>query len=138
VPAGDRTPHREWVGSTDTFFVGSHHPEAGADASHRGGDPGFLDVAGDAVVSPDSPGHSVFCTLGNVKSNPRVGLLFVDFETDRTLQVTGGGPIVRDEERVDAYEGAERLFEVAAERAVDPEDGTPLRWSLDAHSPPNP
>src|SRR5262245_35896249 len=30
---------RRWIDGSDTFFVGSRHPAAGADASHRGGEP---------------------------------------------------------------------------------------------------
>lgn len=130
--------HREWIGSTDTFFIGSHYPETGVDASHRGGDPGFVDVDGDRIVYPDYPGNSMFCTLGNIKANPRVGLLFVDFADGRTLQVTGRAELIWDEERVAAYEGAERLVAITAERTVELPNGNPLRWSLEEHSPFNP
>lgn len=136
--AGLTAEHREWIRSTDTFFIGSHYPETGADASHRGGDPGFVDVDGDRIVYPDYPGNSMFCTLGNIEANPRVGLLFVDFADGRTLQVTGRAELIWDEERVAAYEGAERLVEITAERAVELPDGNPLRWSLEEHSPFNP
>jgi hypothetical protein len=111
---------------------------AGADASHRGGDPGFVDVDRDRIVSPDYPGNGVFCTLGNVEAHGRVGLLFVDFSDGRTLQVTGRADIVRDEARVAQYEGAERLVEITAERSVELTDGNPLRWSLEERSPFDP
>lgn len=130
--------HREWIGATDTFFIGSYHPESGADASHRGGDPGFVDVDGDRIVYPDYPGNSMFCTLGNLEANPRVGLLFVDFAEGRTLQVTGRAELMWDEERVAAYEGAERVVATTVERVVELPNGNPLRWSLEEHSPFNP
>jgi len=130
--------HREWFAETDTFFLGSYHPETGADASHRGGDPGFVDVDGDTLVYPDYPGNSMFCTLGNVAATGEVGLLGIDFEDGRVLQVTGHADIVWDEDRVAAYEGAKRLVEVTAEQTVELPDGNPLRWSLDERSPFNP
>lgn len=133
-----RSSHREWIASTDTFFIGSFHPEAGADASHRGGDPGFVDVDGDTVVYPDYPGNSMFCTLGNVAADSRVGLLFVDFEDGRTLQTTGRAEVVWDEARVARHDGAERLVEITVERAVELPDGNPLRWTLEERSPFNP
>lgn len=136
--AGLRPRHREWIGDADTFFIGSHHPSAGADASHRGGDPGFVAVDGDTVVYPDYPGNSMFATLGNVEANPRVGLLFVDFEDGRTLQLTGRGTIVRNEDRVAAVDGAERLVEIVVERAVEIRNGNPLRWTGEEYSPHNP
>ncbi|MFB6117972.1 pyridoxamine 5'-phosphate oxidase family protein [Halosegnis sp.] len=138
VADGLAPAHREWLGSTDTFFIGSVHPEAGADASHRGGDPGFVDVDGDTVVYPDYPGNNMFCTLGNVQADGRVGLLAVDFADGRTLQATGRADIVWDAARVAAHEGAERLVEIHVDRTVELPNGTPLRWSLTERSPFNP
>jgi len=130
--------HREWIETADTLFIGSHYPGAGADASHRGGDPGFVDVDGDTVIYPDYPGNNMFCTLGNIEANPRAGLLFVDFAGGRTLQVTGHADIVWDDGRVAQYDGAERLVEVSVDRAVELPEGNPLRWSLEERSPFNP
>ena len=33
---------RRWIARADTLFVASHNPRSGADASHRGGEPGFV------------------------------------------------------------------------------------------------
>lgn len=130
--------HREWIETTDTFFIGSHYPETGADSSHRGGDPGFVDVDGDTVIYPDFPGNNMFCTLGNIEANPQVGLLFVDFSNGKTLQLTGHADIVWDDDRVAQYDGAERLVEIAVERAVELPEGNPLRWTLEERSSFNP
>jgi len=132
---GLETAHREWIRSAGTFFIGSYYSGAGADASHRGGDPGFVTVDGDTLVFPDYPGNDMFCTLGNIEGHGAVGLLFVDFEDGRTLQVTGRGTVVRDERRVGAFEGAERLVEVEIGTAIELPDGNPLRWELEEHSP---
>jgi predicted pyridoxine 5'-phosphate oxidase superfamily flavin-nucleotide-binding protein len=81
---------REWIASADCLFVASYHPEGGADASHRGGEPGFVKVLGPSSLSfPDYPGNSMFNTLGNIAEQRRVGLLFLDFERGATLQLTG-------------------------------------------------
>jgi len=135
---GLRSSHREWIEATDTFFIGSYYPRTGADASHRGGDPGFVDVDDDMIVYPDYPGNNMFCTLGNIETHSRVGLLFVDFADGRTLQVTGHADIVWDEGRVAQYDGAERLVEITVDQAVELPDGNPLRWSLEERSPFNP
>lgn len=76
-----------------TFFIGSIHPQRGADASHRGGDPGFVEVkTSNELRFPDYPGNAMFNTLGNVFLDPRVGLLFVGPAGDR-LQITGAATI---------------------------------------------
>jgi predicted pyridoxine 5'-phosphate oxidase superfamily flavin-nucleotide-binding protein len=135
---GLQPAHREWIETTDTFFIGSYYPDTGADASHRGGDPGFVDVDGDTIVYPDYPGNTMFCTLGNIESQPNVGLLFVDFADGRTLQVTGSATIIWDDDRIAQHEGAERLVEITVDRTVELPNGNPFRWSLEDRSPFNP
>lgn len=38
------------IAHTDTFFIASYHPASGADASHRGGYPGFVRVLSDRLI----------------------------------------------------------------------------------------
>lgn len=81
---------RSWIAAADTLFIASYHPQGGADASHRGGRPGFVDVLGPRALSfPDYPGNNMFNTLGNIAVQPRVGLLFLDFQSGDTLELTG-------------------------------------------------
>jgi predicted pyridoxine 5'-phosphate oxidase superfamily flavin-nucleotide-binding protein len=83
-------PQRALISSAGTFFIASAHPEGGADASHRGGAPGFVRVLDDKTLAfPDYPGNNMFNTLGNLAVEPRAGLLFLDFETGSMLQLTG-------------------------------------------------
>ena len=82
--------HRAWIASADTFFIASFHPEGGADASHRGGRPGFVRVNDASHLEfPDYAGNAMFNTLGNLVSYPRAGLLFLDFAAGGVLQLTG-------------------------------------------------
>lgn len=81
---------REWLTGTDTFFVATAAPGGGVDASHRGGEPGFVRVDGaDRLVWPDYSGNAMFLTLGNLELNPAAGVLVVDWESGSTLQLTG-------------------------------------------------
>jgi uncharacterized protein len=80
----------EFIARADTFFIASAHPDAGADISHRGGPPGFVRVDGPDTLSwEDYPGNNMFNTLGNLARDPHAGLLFIDFESQRTLQLSG-------------------------------------------------
>lgn len=75
---------------SDTLFVGSRHPERGADASHRGGEPGFVQVLDERTLRvPDYAGNGMFQTLGNLHVTGRAGLVFLDFDGRRLLHVTG-------------------------------------------------
>jgi hypothetical protein len=78
------------IAGADTLFVASLHPEHGADASHRGGKPGFVRILDDTTLRiPDYPGNSMFNTLGNFAAHPAGGILFPDFAGHRTLQLVG-------------------------------------------------
>ena len=77
------------IRAADTFFLGTTNPERGSDASHRGGTPGFVRVDGDRLWWPDYPGNNLFNSFGNLAVDPEASLLFFDFGTGRTLQLSG-------------------------------------------------
>ncbi len=130
---------RQWIRQADTFFIASYHPESGADASHRGGFGGFVQVLdGQTLVWPEYNGNGMFNTLGNMVENPRAGLLFIDFDSGGTLQLTGSTKIVWEEERVAAFPGAERLVEFKLDLALASSHAGMLRWKFTNYSPDNP
>ena len=119
---------RDWLARADTLFVASRHPEAGMDASHRGGLPGFVDVASPTRLSfADYPGNAMFNTLGNLLVNPKAGLLFVDFANGDVLQLTGNTRIETDFTVV---------FDVDEVREA--RQASPLRYRLVEYSALNP
>ena len=119
---------RAWIEGADTLFIASYHPVGGADASHRGGRPGFLRVIGDGrIVFPDYPGNAMFNTLGNLVEYPRAGLLLVDFTTGDVLQLTGAA----------ALEG-DRSVVIDVEEVRETRAASPLRMRLVEPSPANP
>ena len=61
-----RAEDRRLIQHADTFFLGTTHPAFGADASHRGGSPGFVLAAHDRLWFPDYPGNNLFNSLGNI------------------------------------------------------------------------
>jgi len=76
--------------STDVLFLATGHPERGADASHRGGNPGFVEVVDENTLRiPDYSGNSLFNTLGNLLVDAHYGMLIPDFRGGRMLQLTG-------------------------------------------------
>ena len=130
---------RNWIAKADTFFIASFHPETGADASHRGGYPGFVTVLNEnKLVFPDYSGNNMFNTLGNISANPNAGLLFIDFERGNTLQFTGKAQVIWDNDRVAEFAGAERLVEFDVERVIEIAGAIPLRWEFLGFSPFNP
>ena len=123
----------------DTFFIASVHAGTGTDASHRGGQPGFVRVLDDRRLHiPDYAGNNMFQTLGNIAADPRVGLLFVDFDTGTTLQLTGRARILWEREDYAALKGAERAVEVDIDEIVEIAGQGPLGWRFVEYSPFNP
>ncbi|MFB7862512.1 pyridoxamine 5'-phosphate oxidase family protein [Streptomyces sp. NPDC056069] len=126
------TPDQERsVRAADTFFVASAAAD-GVDASHRGGNPGFVTPLSPTELSwPDYAGNAMFLTLGNLEADGRAGLLFLDWRTGTTLQLSGTART--------AYgaEGARTVrFRVA--HVVETPGASPLRWSEPEYSPANP
>ena len=126
----------------DTFFIASHAGPAegavsqGADVSHRGGKSGFVRVTADGVLEfPDYAGNRQFQTLGNIRTTGRAGLLFIDFEADDLLRLTGDAEIVFEGPQVDAVPGAERLVRLRPVAGSRVRGGMPLAWKFDAYSP---
>jgi predicted pyridoxine 5'-phosphate oxidase superfamily flavin-nucleotide-binding protein len=131
---------RTMIKKADTFFVASVHPERGVDASHRGGNPGFVTLLDDRTLRiPDYPGNSMFNTLGNFAVNPRAGLIFLDFEAHRTLQLTGQAEILYDVDGTkEETGGTNRHWQFHIDRWVEITHAPQSDWSLLDYSPYNP
>jgi hypothetical protein len=130
---------RRWIEAADTFFVGSLSPEHGADASHRGGMPGFVTVVGPRKLTwPDYFGNSFYMTLGNVELNPKCGLVFLDWENGHTLQLTGTARINWAAEAAQDAPEALRMVEFDVDRLIQVDNASPLRWQLHGFSRFNP
>lgn len=130
---------RNWIGKADTFFIASGYvgegdsPAFGMDASHRGGEPGFVRVVDDRRLQfPDFAGNNHYNTFGNIVLNPKVGLLFVDFPTGSVLQMTGRATIDWDSDDVAKIPGARRIVKVEIEEIVERRSAVPLRWQESA------
>lgn len=133
------TPHqRAWIERADTFFIASGHrgdgesSAFGMDASHRGGDPGFVRVeADDRIAFPDFAGNNLFNTLGNLELDPRAGVLFVDFPTGSLLQLTGRMRVDWSPSAADRARGAARMMTFDVEAIVELPRAVPLRWHVE-------
>ncbi|MEV0589842.1 pyridoxamine 5'-phosphate oxidase family protein [Nonomuraea cavernae] len=122
---------RRWITAADTFFVATHAAGLGSDASHRGGNPGFVTLTGDRRLTwPDYTGNSMYMTLGNLALDPRCGLLFLDWEGGHTLHLTGRARIDWDPDRAAAVPGAHRLIDFDIEQVVQITGGLSPRWSF--------
>jgi hypothetical protein len=74
---------------TETFFLGTTHPERGVDTSHRGGPAGFVRVEDGGLWWPDYPGNNMFTSFGNLAVDDTSAVLVPDFATGTSLQLSG-------------------------------------------------
>jgi uncharacterized protein len=118
---------QQQISHADTFFIATDKPDRGADVSHKGGNPGFVRVLDERRIAfPDYNGNSMFNTLGNLTDNPHAGLLFIDFDSGRTLQLTGRASIDWSPKRVRTFPGAERVIDFEIEQIIETATGFPL------------
>lgn len=129
------------VRSADTFFIATHAAgegvNGGSDVSHRGGQPGFVQVSdsGATLTWPDFIGNSFFNTLGNLLAQPRAGLAVPDFESGDLLHIAGRAEIVWEGPQVQAFAGAQRLVRLHVDEALLRPGALPWRWRLLDQSP---
>ena len=90
------------------------------------------------LAIPDYSGNNMFNTLGNIVANPRVGLLFIDFDSGRMLQLTGSARIDWNPARSSAIPGAERVVDFELNEAIDNPRGFALRYEFHEYSHFNP
>lgn len=133
---------KAWISEADTFFLGSRSLEGKMDASHRGGKPGFVQILnGNTLRVPDYPGNSMYNSLGNMFEQPQAGLLFLDFEQGKTLQLTGKVELQMDQNSPEDLErsgGSGRFWTFQIEKWIETRNHHKVDWELIDYSPFNP
>jgi hypothetical protein len=101
-----------FIGECDFFFLSSVDPDGYPTVSYKGGAPGFVKVESGELVLPCYDGNGMFLSMGNISADPKVGLLFMDFERPRRLRVQGLARLDESSAR-EAFPGAVFLVRVA-------------------------
>jgi len=131
---------KNWIQNSDTLFVGSANDRNEMDTNHRGGNPGFIQIMDDHTLKiPDYPGNGMFNTFGNFMLNPKAGLLVVDFEIGKTLQLTGTAEIIWNEENSEKETGGSRRFwKFHINEWLETDLANGVQWNFVDYSPFNP
>jgi uncharacterized protein len=104
---------RAFIEQRDMFFLATADAHGFPQCSYKGGDVGFVRVLDErTVVFPNYDGNGMFLSLGNLDVNPRVGLLFVDFDARRRLRLNGTATASSDDELLGTYAGARAVVRV--------------------------
>jgi len=106
---------RAFIEARDMFFLATADEHGAPQCSYKGGDPGFVRVLDERTVAfPCYDGNGMFLSMGNVLANPRVGLLFVDFESQKRLRLNGLASVDPDDRLLGEYERAQAVVRVRA------------------------
>jgi uncharacterized protein len=114
-----------FIARQEMMFVGTADRHGEADVTFRAGLPGFVRVLDERTLAyPEYRGNGVMASLGNIRENSHVGLLFVDFTGDKIgLHVNGRARIVENDEFLAAHSTSEVQTDMAAAAGRRPE-----RW----------
>lgn len=107
---------RKMIEQTEFFFVATAWRDY-VDCSIKSGEPGFVKIVSDNELEyPEYDGNSMYRTLGNMESNPSVGLLFVRFDgVSLRMRINGKASVLRDSESLARHYGAKFVVRVVCE-----------------------
>ena len=103
-----------FIESCGFFFLATADANAQPDCSFKGGAPGFVRiVAPNLLVYPDYDGNGMFKSLGNIRTNPQVGLLFIGMgEKPKRLRVNGTAELSFEDPLLANFPGGQLLVRI--------------------------
>ena len=108
---------KEFIERMDMFFLATADPDGFPQCSYKGGDPGFVRVLDERTVAfPNYDGNGMYLSMGNLTINPRVGLLFIDFVSERPsrLRLNGVASVDENDALMSSYPEAQFIVRVRA------------------------
>ena len=108
---------RAFIERMDMFFLATADADGRPQCSFKGGEPGFVRVLDEHTIAfPNYDGNGMYLSMGNALVNPHVGLLFVDFVSQRPsrLRLNGVARIDERDELMAAFPEAQFIVRVRA------------------------
>lgn len=108
---------RAFIERMNMFFLATADADGRPQCSYKGGDPGFVRVLDEQTIAfPNYDGNGMYLSMGNLLDNPHVGMLFIDFLSERPsrLRLNGIASIDERDELIDQYPRAQFIVRVRA------------------------
>jgi predicted pyridoxine 5'-phosphate oxidase superfamily flavin-nucleotide-binding protein len=106
----------KFIETRNMLFLSTIDSSGRPTVSYKGGAPGFVRVTGSSsLLFPNYDGNGMYYSLGNIVHAPRIGLLFIDFETPNRLRVQGSAELCFDHPMLERFPGAQLLISVTVE-----------------------
>ena len=108
---------RAFIERMDMFFLATADADGRPQCSYKGGEPGFVRVLDERTVAfPNYDGNGMYLSMGNLAVNPHIGMLFIDFVSERRsrLRLNGRASIHERDPLLDTYPEAQFVVRVTA------------------------
>lgn len=84
-----------FIKARDSFYMATVNADGWPYIQHRGGAHGFVHVAGPTTLAcADYVGNRQFISMGNLQTDPRVSLFFMDYMNHGRLKIQGKASLV--------------------------------------------
>lgn len=105
--------HEGFISSRDMFFLTTIDHRGYPTCSYKGGYAGFVKVIDNKTMAfPSYDGNGMFLSMGNIKQNNKVGMLFIDFETPHRVRVHGVATVSKSDPLLSEYHEAELIVRI--------------------------
>ena len=105
-----------FISTVPMFFLTTIDERGFPTCSYKGGAPGFVKVLDSkTIIFPSYNGNGMFLSTGNLISNDKVGLLFINFENPNRIRVHGKASIDMKDPMLQDYHGAELIVRVSVQ-----------------------
>lgn len=103
-----------FIEQRDMFFLSTVDHQGRPTVSYKGGEAGnFVRVVDEHTLAfPSFDGNGMYYSMGNIKGNAQVGLLFIDFEKPHRIRVQGTASVSDDDPLLSSWKEAELVVRV--------------------------
>jgi predicted pyridoxine 5'-phosphate oxidase superfamily flavin-nucleotide-binding protein len=106
---------RAFIEARDMFFLATSDENGQPQSSYKGGEPGFVRVLDQHTIAfPNYDGNGMYLSMGNALVNPKVGLLFIDFEGRKRVRLNGVASVDESDPLLAEYPEAQFVVRVRA------------------------
>lgn len=93
------------IAQSEYFFLATSSADGRPNVNYKGGEKGFLHVIDEnTVIFPDYKGNGILHSIGDIESNPYVGLLIADFRQDVRIKISGKATVLADTSDLQPYQ----------------------------------
>jgi uncharacterized protein len=102
-----------FIEHSEMFFLTTINDKGEPTVSYKGGDVGFVKVLDSTtLIFPSYDGNGMFLSMGNINGNPKIGMLFISFETPHRIRVQGTASVSQDPKLLAHYKEADFVVTV--------------------------